>query len=461
MKIINNIEKSIFRAYDIRGIYPEEINKEVSYTIGKSYGTNIKRLGKETCIVGHDNRTSSDELATSLINGILDTGINVIDIGLVTTPMMYFACIKLNIPSGMMITASHNPKEYNGFKFSFDERGNVRGEMIEEFRIFTEKGEFENGYGTYYKCDITESYIELFKKSLDFGPKRIKAVLDLGNGTTSIIARKIYESFPIDIEILYEESDGTFPNHHPDPCVEENLEALKKRVIETKADIGIGFDGDGDRFGMVDEKGTFILNDMYMAIIIRDIIDKVNNKSFLLDVKCSKALEDEILKLGGTPIWYRTGNSYTRAKIKTDHLPFGGELSGHVYFNDKFPGFDSGLYAGLRIIELLSKTEKKASDLLEGINKYYSTEELKFATTDDKKEEIVNKVKDYCVNKGYDIINIDGVRAKFSDGWSLVRSSNTGPNITTRFEADTEERLKEIQTEFTNLIESHIKDIKE
>lgn len=455
MQIIKNINPYIFRGYDIRGVYPETINEDVAYTIGKSYGSYIQDLGKKECVIGHDNRLSSESLTQALITGILETGVSVTDLGLVTTPMYYDAWIVLNIPSGIMVTASHNPKDDNGFKFSFDERGNAKGKMIEDFYQYTIKGNFKEGKGTYQTYNIRPAYMELMKQSLSFGNRRVKAVIDLGNGTTSIIAKELYEMFPIDVTVLYGESDGSFPNHHPDPCVEENLTTLKQKVLELHADVGIGFDGDGDRLGIVSNEGKYIPTDLFMILIIRDIINKVDNKTFLYDVKCSKALEDEILKLGGTPYCYRTGNSYTKAKVAEMDLAFGGELSGHVYFRDKFPGFDSGLYAGLRLLEILSKTDKSVTELLEGVPKYYATEEIKFASPDDKKAKVVAEVEAYCKQKGYKMLTIDGIRVQFEDGWALVRMSNTGPNITARFEATTEERLQEIQAEFTALIEKY------
>ena len=389
MEIIKDISPYIFRGYDIRGVYPETINEDVAYTVGKSYGSYILDLGKKKCVIGHDNRYSSPMLTEALIKGILETGVDVIDVGLVTTPMYYYACILLNTPSGIMVTASHNPKDDNGFKFAFDERGNAKGEMITAFYEYTIKGNFKDGDGKLSCYDIRKEYIDLMLNSLSFGNRKVKVVIDLGNGTTSIIAKELYEKFPIDVTVLFGESDSSFPNHHPDPCVESNLEALKKKVKELHADVGIGFDGDGDRLGVVDEKGNYIPTDQYMILIIRNIIDKVKNKTFLYDVKCSKALEDEIRNLGGTPYCYRTGNSYTKAKVKEMDLSFGGELSGHVYFRDKFKGFDSGLYAGLRLLEILSHTDKSVSELLEGIPKYYATPELKFASPDCQKNDML------------------------------------------------------------------------
>ena len=454
VQIKKDIKKNIFRGYDIRGIYPSEIDEDTAYTIGLGFGSHIKNLGKTTCVVGHDNRLSSPTLYQSLIKGITETGINIISLGLCTTPMYYYACIKLKTYSGIMVTASHNPKDDNGFKFAFDESGNCKGQEIQDFLEFILKGDFATGSGTITTYDITNDYIDLFRASLNFGPKKIKVVVDPGNGTTSIIAEKLYKMFPIDLVMINDDSDGTFPNHHPDPCVEKNLEQLKQKVEECQADIGISFDGDGDRVGFVSNSKKYIPTDQYMIIIIRDLIEKVSKKEFLYDVKCSKSLIDEIEKLGAKGICYRTGNSYTKAKVREMDLPFGGELSGHVYFRDKWPGFDSGLYAGLRLLEILSNTTKSVDELLSGINEYYSTEEIKIASTDDIKFKIVDKVMDYANQKNYQYIDIDGIRISFSDGWALVRASNTGPNITARFEASTTERLDQIQKEFLDLINS-------
>lgn len=452
MKIKENIKETIFRGYDIRGIYPTELDEDTVYTIGLGFGSYIKTLGKTTCVIGFDNRLSSPSLHNALISGIVKTGINIISLGECTTPMYYYACIKLKIYSGIMITASHNPKEDNGLKFAFDERGNCKGQEIQDFLAYIKAGNFSEGCGKVINYDIKEEYLDLFKNNLTFGPRRLKVVIDPGNGTTSIIAKELYEMFPIDLVIINGKSDGNFPNHHPDPCVEENLAQLKEKVLELKADVGLAFDGDGDRMGLISNNANFIATDKYMIIIIRDIINKVSKKQFLYDVKCSKSLIDEIEKLGASGICYRTGNSYTKAAVRDNDLPFGGELSGHVYFRDRWPGFDSGLYAGLRLLEILSKTNKNVEELLIGINEYYSTEELKFKSSDEIKFQIINQVAEYAKEKNYQFQTIDGIKVLFDDGWALIRASNTGPNITARFEARTKERLNEIQTEFQNLI---------
>ncbi|MDO5003102.1 MAG: phosphomannomutase/phosphoglucomutase [bacterium] len=452
MKIKENINKNIFRGYDIRGIYPTELDVDTAYTVGLGFGSYIKSIGKTTCVVGHDNRLSSNDLYTALMKGITETGIDIISLGLCTTPMYYYACLKLKVYSGVMVTASHNPKDDNGFKFAFDESGNCKGQEIQDFLAYILKKEFSSGEGTIKDYDITDEYLTLFRENLHFGSRRVKVVLDPGNGTTSIIMKKLYSMFPIDIVCINDVSDGSFPNHHPDPCVEENLEQLKKKVLEENADIGLSFDGDGDRMGMVSNTAKFIPTDKYMIIVVRDIINKVSKKEFLCDVKCSKSFSDEVEKLGGKCITYRTGNSYTKAAVRDNDLPFGGELSGHVYFRDRWLGFDSGLYAGLRMLEILSHTDKNVEELLSGINEYYSTEELKFASNDDVKFEIVSKVGEYAKEKGYKFLDIDGIKVLFDDGWALVRASNTGPNLTARFEASSEERLESIQKEFTDLI---------
>ncbi len=456
MKLLKKINPDIFREYDVRGTYPKDINENVAYTFGKAYGTYIKRFHQSECIVGHDNRLSSDSLTEALITGILSTGIHVVNIGLVTTPMYYYACIKRKISAGVMVTASHNPKDDNGFKFSFDKRGNAKGKMIQKFYQFLKNGNFDEGTGlmTYY--DIKEDYYKLLLSSVDIDTThKLRVIIDCGNGTTSFFAPEIYNMTDEDLIVLYGKSDANFPNHHPDPAVEDNLRVLKESVLEFHADIGIAFDGDGDRVGIIDEKGRFLSSDEVMMIFARSLIPNNTNKKILYDVKCSIALKEEIEKLGGTPIISRTGNSYTKAATRDNDCIFGGELSGHMYFRDKFLGFDSGMYAGLRMIEILSKTEKKLSELLDGVNQYYSTPEIKIPSTDTKKKEVVKKIKKYCQEQHLEFIDIDGVRVELEDGWALVRYSNTGPNITARFEGKTEERMNSLKETFMSLIEKY------
>lgn len=453
MNITRDIPKNIFREYDIRGTYPNEINEDISYTIGKAYGTYLNKLNEKVCLVGHDNRISSNSINEALTKGILSTGVNVIDLGLVTTPMLYYARIKKDIKPGIMVTASHNPKDDNGFKLSFNEVGNAKGEEIYKFRDFVLNGIFDEDTGILYRYDIKNEYYDLFKKNLNFGNRRLKVVLDCGNGTTSIFAKELYSMFPIDLVMLYDESDGNFPNHHPDPIVEENITDLKKKVIECNADIGIGFDGDGDRAGFVFETGKMMTSDEYAVIILRELLKDSDNKKALYDIKCSKIVKDEIIKLGGIPFENRTGASYMMDAVIKNDILFGIEYSGHIYFNNAFPPITSGLFAGLKLLEIMSKVDKPLSSMLTDVNKYYSLPEYKYAFSDDNKFKVIEKVKEYCKMKNYEISDIDGVKVYFDDGWALVRCSNTGPNVTTRFEAVTMERLESIKNEFLDIVE--------
>ncbi len=458
MKIVKNINSEIFKAYDIRGKYSIDIDKNVAYTIGRSYGSVLVDKGINKCIVGYDNRYSSLELSLALTIGILSSGVNVTNLGMVTTPMCVYAREVLDCPSYIMVTASHNPKDDNGFKFAFDETGNVKGEQMQFFKEYTEKNEFHEGIGRFSKYNITNDYLELFKNTINLGNKRLKVVLDLANGTTSCIARKMFEQFNIDLTIINEESDPTFPNHHPDPCVSENQKQLIDKVLEINADVGLGFDGDGDRCGVVDNKGNIIKTDTYMAIMSQQIILNNEDKRILYDVKCSDALRNEIIKWGGTPICYRTGASYTASKVKDDNILFGGEYSGHIYFNDRIPVIGSGIYAGLRMVEFLSKSDKPLSEYVESIDKYYSTDEIKFPSPNAIKNDVIDKIKKYCINMRFKIDETDGVKIIKNDGWALIRVSNTGPNITARFEASSEEKLFSIQREFVNLMNYYNKE---
>lgn len=450
------VNKNIFREYDIRGIYNVDINEEVSYLIGRAFASKMSKLGLNKTLLAYDNRLSSPIIEKNVLKGLIDSGITVYRLGLASTPMCYFATNYFNVNCSMMITASHNPKEYNGFKFSYNGIHNAFGDSVRELYELIINNDFVNGTGNIIDCDIRSEYINLLTDKIKLGNRKIKVVYDCGNGTTSIIAKDIFDRIDVEKIALFDISDGNFPNHHPDPCVEENLTFLKDAVIKNNADLGIGYDGDGDRVGVVDEKGNMIDMDKFMIIMWRYLYDKVDKKEGFFDVKCTKALEDELIKLGVKPVETRVGNSITRKISYDGDYPLGGELSGHVYFRDKFPGYDDGIYAGLRLIERLSYTDKSLSSLLDGINKYYSTKELKLQVKDEIKFDIINKVKEYCENKNYNILTIDGVKVKFADGFALVRASNTGPNITMRYEASSEDRLNEISLEFNTLLDEII-----
>ena len=449
---IVKIDEKIFREYDIRGIYGTDLDENVAYTIGRSFASYIALKGQNKVIVGYDNRFSSPILYEALVKGLQESGANVISLGLVTTPMYYFAKKKLAIESGLMITASHNPKEYNGFKISFDLIGNAYGKLITDFRDSTNSHNFNNGVGSLITYDITNEYLELIKNSLLMGDRKVKVVVDCGNGTGSIIIKKVLDMLNVEYYLLNCESDPNFPNHQPDPCVPENQQQLARKVVELGYDMGFGVDGDADRVGIVDEKGNILNTDYYSILMYR--YTNIPDKRAIYDVKSSRVLIDELNRLGYTHKMNRTGNSYMNMEINNGKYLYGGEFSGHVWFSDRFMGFDDGIYAGLRALELISRSKYNLSDLLQGTNKYFSTPELKVKVTEETKFKIVEEFKKYCLEKGYKFEDVDGVRVEFTNGWALVRASNTGPHLTLRYEATTEAELNALKTEFDNVINS-------
>lgn len=447
----NNV---ILRKYDVRGVYGKDLFDEDAYFFGLTFAKyvlehQIEGL-KTSVVIGCDGRVSSPALKKELINGLIEGGIDVFDIGVAHTPKIEFTAKHLKMVASVAVTASHNPKEYNGFKFDFngkaffDENILLLGKMAENCEKATKQGEYK-------EINIDDEYLKCLLEGFNID-KNLRVCFDCGNGATGQILPKIVQKIGLKAKILFPEIDGNFPNHHPDPSVESNNADLKKKVLETGSDLGIGIDGDGDRVGVIDEKGNMIFIDFFAIIIWRDIMSKVENKHALFDVKCSKSLADEIEKLGGVPVCYRTGNSYMKAKMREGDFAFGSELSGHVFFRDKWDNIDDGLYAGLRLVEILSKTDKTVSGLLEGVTRYYSSPEIIIKSTDEEKFKVIDSVKEYCKEKGYNVNDIDGVRAEFSNGWALVRASNTGPNITCRFEGVTEEDKDNIEKEFMALI---------
>ena len=453
MKITNKINPAIFREYDVRGVYKEDLNEDVAYTIGRAFGSYAFRKGESKVVLGHDNRESHNVIYPALMQGILDSGMDVLSLGLVTTPMHNFAKIYYDINAGIMVTASHNPKEYNGFKMSLKKEDSLYGKDLQDFKLYLDGYDFKSRNGSVINEDVFPAYLDNLKKSLNIGKRKVRAVIDCGNGTGSIFIENILKEFNIEYELLYSESDSNFPNHIPDPAVKANLQDLGKKVKELGFDLGVAVDGDCDRCGLVLEDGTFVAADMIMILFYRALADMMEVKKGVFDVKCSMSLIDEIKKLGLEPCMNRTGSVYCRSYVKNNNLDFGGEYSGHLFFRDRYLGFDDGIYGILRIIELLSHTDKKISELFDGVNHYFSTEELKVRVTDDNKFDIVEGVIKYAKRKKYEFSLVDGIRVIFDDGWALVRASNTGPDLTVRFEAKTEKRLNEIQDEFTKVID--------
>lgn len=447
-----NIKKEVFRSYDIRGIYGNGIDINLAYKLGKVFG----KISKDMVVVGHDARASSNALNTNLIKGLLETGIKVVDIGLVTTPMLYYARELFNCPYAIMITASHSAKEYNGFKIC-DDSGCIYGDKITnlyELIINGNDSEIKNGKLVSY--NLKEDYTNLITSKVKLGSKKLKVVIDCGNGTTSYYNPEIIKQLGVEVIPLYCDSDPSFPNHIPDPAVDDNMHDLEMKVKEEKADLGIAFDGDGDRIGIVDENGKLVKTDMFMLIIWKSIYKTCKNKTASFDVKCSLALKESLEKLGLRTSYNKTGHSYLKKAIKDNNYDFAGEFSGHVCFNDDFYGYDDALYAAARLLKILSTDNKRVSDYFLDVPKYFSSKEDYIEVGEENKDKIVNEVLEYAKSKNYNIITIDGVRIEYYDGFALVRKSNTSPSITVRFEGKTEEKMIEYRDEIMNIIKKYL-----
>ncbi|MGB9976563.1 phosphomannomutase/phosphoglucomutase [Thermovenabulum sp.] len=441
---MHRFNPNIFRQYDIRGVVGEELTENVAETLGKAFGSFSIKKGEKLVVVGSDNRLSSPSLKKAVINGLLSTGCDVVDLGTVVTPVFYFARIHYKINAGIMVTASHNPPQFNGFKVAFG-HATLYGEDIQYIRKLMEEGNFEKGNGTLKCIDPTEDYINDITSRIKLS-RPLKVAIDCGNGTASFIAERLFTRLGAQVYPLYCDSDPNFPNHFPDPVKPENMQDLKNLVLKGNLDLGIGFDGDGDRIGVVDDKGQIIWGDMLMILFWREILPKHPGATAIVEVKCSQALVEEITKLGGNPIFYKTGHSLIKAKMKEIGAIFTGEMSGHMFFADEYYGFDDALYAAARLLRILSNTEKKLSELLSDVPKYYSTPEIRVHCSDEEKFDKVQEVKKYFSGR-YEIIDIDGARVIFPDGWGLVRASNTGPELIVRCESKTPEGLAKIKEE--------------
>ncbi|MGB3346581.1 MAG: phosphomannomutase/phosphoglucomutase [Candidatus Humimicrobiia bacterium] len=435
------INPQIFREYDIRGIVGKDLTAEVVKMLGKSFGTYMISKGGNKVSVGRDNRLSSPKFKSALIGGILSTGCDVIDIGLVPTPVMYFSLFNLDVDGGIVVTGSHNPPNFNGFKLAVG-KTTIYGDQIKELGKIIKEDRFIEGKGTLYHQNIKDDYINYIKDRIDL-KKKLKLVIDAGSGTAGLIAPKLLKEIGCEVIELYCELDGTYPHHHPDPTVVEFVQDLVKKVKEEKADLGIAYDGDADRIGVIDDKGSIIWGDHLLILFSRDILKKGREK-IIFEVKCSQALVDEIEKAGGEPIMWKTGHSLIKNKMIEEKAVLAGEMSGHIFFADNYYGYDDAIFASCRLVELLSESDKTISEMLSDIPKYFSTPEIRVDCTDERKFKIVDNIKDYF-KKNYKTIDVDGVRILFTDGWGLVRASNTQPAIVLRFEGKTKESLKNIK----------------
>ncbi|MEL1223828.1 MAG: phosphomannomutase/phosphoglucomutase [Candidatus Neomarinimicrobiota bacterium] len=434
------INPYIFREYDIRGNVEEDFPEHIVIKLGKAFGTFVNRAGGREVAVSGDIRLTTPTLINQFKTGILSTGVDVINLGIIPTPVNYFSMFHLGVFSAVQITGSHNPPEFNGFKLSMNKKP-VFGSDIQNLYKMINKMDFDEGEGTEARYKIIEIYNDMIRSKINI-EKPMRVVMDCGNAAAAINAPGLFKSLGVELKELYCEPDGTFPNHHPDPTVEENLIDLIDLMKSGNYDVGLAFDGDADRVGVVDEKGHVLWADELMSIFLPDIIK--NGEDILFDVKCSQALEDMINHYGGNPIMWKTGHSLIKQKMTEVGCKFGGEMSGHIFFADDYFGYDDAIYVAARLLELLSKTNKSLSELRSIIPVYHSTPEMRMeAKNDEEKFNITKKAIEYFT-KNYDCITVDGVRIKFGDGWGLVRSSNTQPDIVCRFEANSIDRRDEI-----------------
>lgn len=446
---MNTINPHIFRQYDIRGIVGEDLDENIAKILGKAFGTFSIKNNEDKVVVGCDNRLSSPSIKKALIEGLLSTGCDVVDLGTVITPIFYYSRILYNINPGVMVTASHNPPQFNGFKIGFGP-GTIYGEEIQNLRKLMEDGSFVSGKGKLTYQDPTDDYISMICEKIKL-KRKLRVGVDCGNGTASLFAEDLFRRMGVEVYPVYCNSDPNFPNHFPDPVKPENLQDLRELVLKEKLDLGVGFDGDGDRIGVVDDVGNIIFGDMLMILFWREILPKHPGTNAIVEVKCSQALVEEIEKLGGKPLFYKTGHSLIKAKMREIDAVFTGEMSGHMFFADEYYGFDDALYAAARLFRILSNTDKKLSELLADVPKYYSTPEIRVACPDEEKFEMVNKVKQYFRDK-YPMIEIDGARVLFPQGWGLVRCSNTGPELIVRCESKSKDELQLIKNEIRNAL---------
>ena len=444
-----NLNQYIFREYDIRGKVSDDFPPELVEALGKGFGTYIKRSGGQEIALSGDVRLTTPDLMEQFKTGVLSTGVDVIKIGILPTPANYYSMFSLGVAGAVQITGSHNPPEFNGFKLSRDKKA-VFGEAIQEIRVIIEKEDYETGEGTEATYNILTKYKRMIASKIDI-KKRMKVVMDCGNAAGAICAPEIFKNLNVDLTELYCDVDGTFPNHHPDPTVKENLADLIDLVKQGSYDIGLAFDGDADRIGVVDETGDIVWADQLLALFLPEVVEE--GDEILYDVKCSQALEEMIVKYGGKPVMWKTGHSLIKQRMSELNCKLGGEMSGHIFFADDYFGYDDAIYVAARIVQTLSRTDQKLSELKAELPKYYSTPEMRLeAESDEEKFRIAKEAVAYFT-ENYDCSTVDGVRIKFGDGWGLVRSSNTQPVIVCRFEANTAERMEEIQSIVINKLQ--------
>ncbi len=443
----------IFREYDIRGVAGEDFSQEDATKIGKSYGTMLAQQGRTKVTVGRDCRLTSDEYCRFFIKGILSTGCDVIDIGVCPTPVLYFSIHHCSSEGGAMVTASHNPPEYNGFKL-MSGLDSIHSTGLQDIRRIIDKGVYALGSGTLSVVDVLTPYKKYIQENISI-KKPMRIGVDAGNGTGGMTALPVLRALGCEVHDIYCDLDGNFPNHEADPTVKANLLELISLVREKRLDFGVGYDGDADRIGIVDENGNVIYGDQLMVIYAREILSRKPGATFISEVKCSMTMYNDIEKHGGRAVMWKTGHSLIKKKMKEEKAELAGEMSGHMFFSDRYFGYDDALYATCRLLEIMADTGKSVSQLIEDLPKTFTTPEIRVECPDDMKFKVVEIiVKQFKEN--YEVIDIDGMRALFGDGWGLVRASNTQPALVLRFEAATDARLGEIKNEVETALQKII-----
>lgn len=445
-----DINPKIFREYDIRGIVGKDLDEATVEVLGRALGTYFLGRGQKEAAVGRDCRLSSPAFSRALVRGLLSTGCDVTDIGVVPTPLLYFSVFHGRMPAGVMVTGSHNPPEHNGFKM-MSGHDTLYGKTIQALYEIVRKGVFPRGEGRLAALDVVPGYQDYVAGNVRLA-RPVKVVVDAGNGTGGAVAVPLFRRLGAEVVEMFCEPDGRFPNHHPDPTLPEAMEMLIAKVRETGAELGIGYDGDADRIGVVDDRGRIIWGDQLLIVFARDILPSRPGAAVISEVKASKVLYDEIARLGGRPIMWRTGHSLIKKKIKEEGAPLAGEMSGHIFFNDRWFGFDDAIYASARLLEILSRSATSLSAMMADLPRMYATPEIRIYASDEVKFKIVDEVRRELAAR-VPVIDIDGVRANFPRGWGLVRASNTQAVIVMRFEAETEADLAAIQQEVRGVLQ--------
>ena len=451
MSEAHNFHPTVLREYDIRGIVGKTLNPADARAVGRAFGTVVVRSGGKTVCVGYDGRLSSPELEAALVDGLVACGLHVLRIGLGPTPMLYFATRDREAAAGIMITGSHNPPDYNGIKMMLG-KGPVYGQQILDLGTIAAKADYVSGQGSSEQVDVKDEYVARLLKDYD-GVRDLKVAWDAGNGASGEILRRLTAKLPGEHILLFDEIDGNFPNHHPDPTVEKNLVDLKKAVADNGCDLGIGFDGDGDRIGAIDHKGRVVWGDQLVAIYAADVLKDHPGATIIADVKASQTLFDEIAKHGGTPLMWKTGHSLLKAKMAETGSPLAGEMSGHIFFADKWYGFDDALYCAVRLIGLVSKLGVSLADLRDRLPDVVNTPETRFQIDEERKFKVVDEVKERLKAEGANVNDIDGVRVTTPDGWWLLRASNTQDVLVARAEAFSPEGLERLKAALIEQLE--------